>query len=244
MLDLSGLWAGPLAGSLLQAVGARVIKIESVQRPDGARSGNRPFFDLLNAGKASVALDFRDREDLRRLRALIDVADIVIEGSRPRAIEQLGINARDTARRAATWISITAYGREGDAATYAGFGDDTAVSGGLVSAMAKAWGAPIFAGDAIADPLTGLTAAFAAWAGWLQGGGLLISLSLAEMVAYARGYGTLARHEVRHWQRLAEDDRGPVYPQRTPSQAARALGRDTATVFPGLADRQQESASF
>ena len=64
MVDLSALWAGPLAASLLLEAGARVVKVEARDRPDGARSGPRPFFDLLNAGKESVAIDLSAPDEL------------------------------------------------------------------------------------------------------------------------------------------------------------------------------------
>jgi hypothetical protein len=133
VVDLSSLWAGPLAGSLLGAAGARVVKVESTRRPDGARGGNQAFYDLLNAGKASVALDFTDAGDVRLLQGLVRQADIVIESARPRALAGLGIDAAAEARRGATWLSITAHGRTGDAAGWAGFGDDAAVAGGLAA---------------------------------------------------------------------------------------------------------------
>src|SRR5262245_10147235 len=57
VLDLSSLWAGPLCAQLLGQAGARVVKVESVARPDGARAGSAAFYALLNAGKTSVALD-------------------------------------------------------------------------------------------------------------------------------------------------------------------------------------------
>jgi hypothetical protein len=37
VVDLSSLWAGPVCAHLLGRAGARVIKVESVARPDGAR---------------------------------------------------------------------------------------------------------------------------------------------------------------------------------------------------------------
>ena len=78
-----------------------VVKVESTRtarrRPHGARP---PFFDLLNAGKRSVALDLTLR---RRAPALLrrcwPRADVVIEASRPRALRQLGIDAERRARR-------------------------------------------------------------------------------------------------------------------------------------------------
>ena len=37
VVDLSALWAGPLCAHLLGLAGARVVKVESLGRPDGAR---------------------------------------------------------------------------------------------------------------------------------------------------------------------------------------------------------------
>jgi hypothetical protein len=59
--DLSSMWAGPLCARLLGLAGADVIKVESPDRPDGARRGNREFFDWLHAGHRSLAVDFRTR---------------------------------------------------------------------------------------------------------------------------------------------------------------------------------------
>jgi hypothetical protein len=68
VLDLSALWAGPLCGQLLAQAGARVIKVESTTRPDGARLGSRPFFYLLNAEKESVALELHTERCRRALQ--------------------------------------------------------------------------------------------------------------------------------------------------------------------------------
>lgn len=234
LVDLSALWAGPLAGSLLGAVGARVVKVESLHRPDGARRGNAGFYDLLNAGKASVGFDFKDSDDVRRLRALIDAADIVIEGTRPRALEQLGVDAAGAVARGATWISITAHGRTGVAADHVGFGDDAAVAGGLSAAMRRGWGESLFAGDAIADPLTGIVGAFAGWAAWRAGGGRLIDIALADVVGYGCRTGEARGDELQEWQALATSDPKPLYRQRQPLGVAPVLGADTAAVLAGL----------
>lgn len=231
VVDLSSLWAGPLAGSLLQAAGARVIKVESLGRPDGARSGNAAFFDLLNAGKASVGLDFGDDGDLARLRALIARADIVIESTRPRALAQLGVDARQVAEAGAVWLSITAYGRDGEAASHVGFGDDAAVAGGLSTALRRAWGARVFAGDAIADPLSGVVAAFAALGAWRAGGSRMVGVALADVVAFSRAKHEVDGETVRDWQARAVNDRAPLYPMRSPPRSARRLGADTESVL-------------
>lgn len=234
VVDLSALWAGPLAGALLAAAGAQVVKVESVRRPDGARGGDQGFYHLLNAGKASVALDFADAAEVEILRALVRAADIVIESARPRALAGLGIDAATEARRGATWLSITAHGRTGNAANWIGFGDDAAVAGGVSAAMRQGWGESMFAGDAIADPLTGIIAAFAGWASFRAGGGRLISLALSEVAAHACGLYAADGGELRQWQALARSDEAPLYALREPQGVAAALGADTAEIRAGL----------
>lgn len=99
VLDLSSLWAGPLCAHVLGLAGATVVKVESSTRPDGARRGPAAFFDLLNAGKRSVALDLQSALGRDALARLVGAADVVVEASRPRALEQLGIAAPTSSRR-------------------------------------------------------------------------------------------------------------------------------------------------
>lgn len=213
VLDLSSLWAGPLAGSLLAMLGADVTKLESAARPDGARGGHAGFFALLNGMKHHESLDFADHSALAKQMA---AADIIIEGSRPRALAQLGIDARREVARGAIWISITGHGRSGADAMRVGFGDDAAVAGGLASAMARAWGAPMFAGDAIADPLTGIHAAVAGWQAWQAERGALLALSLRRTVAFAARSERVREATLAAWQAAAAADTAPLYPLRVP----------------------------
>lgn len=242
VLDLSTLWAGPLCTSLLQHCGARVIKLESTMRPDGARlnnsKGHRAFYDLLNAGKASVSIDLNSESGRQQLRALMLKADIVVESARPRGLRQMGIVAEEimAARPGLSWISITGYGREGEQGEWVGFGDDAGASAGLCSLMEAVTGEPCFVGDAIADPLTGLHAALAAWHSHINGGGQLLSLGLAEVTGHCVGYGLPAtadelRQRYRHWSKtISAADIQPPRP-RYAASAARSLGADTQTIL-------------
>lgn len=231
VLDLSALWAGPLCGHMLQRLGARVIKVESVTRPDGARRGPPAFFDLLNGGKASVALDLGSGRGRRRLRDLIARADIVIESTRPRALRQLGIVPERLVRRlpGLTWVSITGYGRSPARSEWVGFGDDAGAAAGLSRLLQLATGEMLFCGDAIADPLTGLHAALAAWAGHRAGGGRLLSLSLRDVAASCAGFARPAstdalRRRQAEWTRVV-DGRVPDVPRPRPvTDQAPALG--------------------
>ena len=102
--------------------------------------------------------------------------DVVIESSRPRALEQLGLDAATvmTGERACVWIRITGHGR--DQPNRVALGDDAAVAGGLVAVDADG---PVFVGDAIADPLTGALAALLAAAGIGSGSSWVVDLSMA-----------------------------------------------------------------
>lgn len=186
VLDLSSLWAGPLCSRLLQAMGAEVIKVESLQRPDGARRGSPEFFERLNNGKQITTLDWQSAAGIQDLHRLIQQADIVIEASRPRALKQLGIDAEALVNDQAglTWISINGYGRSAPQSEWVAFGDDAGVAAGLSSLMHTATGERHFVGDAIADPLTGMHAALAAWSAYQNGGGRLLSLPMRDVVTH------------------------------------------------------------
>ena len=192
VVDLSSLWAGPLCSRILTDAGADVVKVESTGRPDGARFGNRPFFDWLHDGQSGRSIDFASTAGIAELKDLIGSADIIIEGSRPRAFEQLGIEPSEVvgARPGVVWVSITAYGRTGPWRNWSGFGDDAAAAGGLVD---RVDGAPRFVGDAIADPLTGLVAASAVLDAVAHGGGVHIDVALREVARRVALAGTLPR---------------------------------------------------
>ena len=220
VIDLSALWAGPLCGDLLAGAGATVVKVESTTRPDGARRGPEAFFDLLNARKRSVALDFASPAGVRMLGELVRRADVVIEASRPRALEQLGIEAAAVVAGGGprVWVSITAYGRaEG---LRVGFGDDAACAGGLV-----VWhgGAPMFCADAVADPLSGLTAASAC----------LDALGARGAVAARRVHvGGVRRHGGTDSPCGPADGGGPAPGAAGDGQARRRSGRTRRTSWP------------
>jgi crotonobetainyl-CoA:carnitine CoA-transferase CaiB-like acyl-CoA transferase len=220
VVDLSALWAGPLCSHLLQLQGARVVKVESVGRPDGARADDTGFFDLLNHGKASVALDLAGPD----LRSLLAAADVVIEGSRPRALRQLGLDAEALlgGRGPRVWVSITGHGRADPMAQRVGFGDDTAAAGGLVLLDERG---PVFVADAVADPLAGIVAAAAVTERLAAGGTWLLDVSLAGVAAAAA---------VPEPRAVPVADAPP--PRSRPvAGPAPALGADTATVLARLA---------
>lgn len=218
VIDLSSLWAGPLCTQLLAALGARVIKVESLSRPDGARLGPAAFFDLLNGPKQSVALDLAQDSGRRQLAALLQYADIVVESARPRGLEQMGIEAADIVRagQGRVWLSLTGYGRDLPTRDWIAYGDDAGVAAGLSWLLRAQHGCTVFCGDAIADPLAGLHAALLAWATWLRGGSALLDVSLYGVLAHCIASGP------------ADDAAPATFP------AALPMARDVPTAAPAL----------
>ena len=184
VIEFGSLWASPLCGDLLRRSGCRVIKIESVSRPDGARRGPTGFFDLLNGGKESLALDFSDERSLELLKKIVKEADVIIEGSRPRALRQLGIDAEIEVEDGKVWVSITGYGRNGPRSKGVAFGDDAAVSGGLFLKDPLC-----FIADAVSDPSAGLLAATLALSALKSGKGWLIDIPLSAVANWMLGTG-------------------------------------------------------
>ncbi len=212
--DLSSLWAGPLCAQLLARAGAVVVKVESPNRPDGTRSGEPAFFDWMNFGKLSYTLDFDNDTDA--LRQLLTAADIVIEGSRPAALRRRGLSVDDVPGRAGRiWLRISGYRGQ---PYRSAFGDDAAVAGGLVGAGTQG---PVFCGDAIADPLSGLEATRAVGQSLRRGGGELIGVSMAQVAAR---YAALPRTSSTPTVPVTRPQRPPPVPSASP------LGADNAAV--------------
>lgn len=241
VVDLSSLWAGPLCTHLLQLMGAQVIKVESLSRPDGLRRDRSGLFDLLNAGKSSVALDFSRADARAQLRALLSSADIVVEASRPRALRQLGVEAEEVlaGNPRLTWVAISGYGREEPSANWVAFGDDAGVAGGLSQVLLECTRQVMFCADAIADPLTGLHAALAAWSSHTQGGGRLLSVSMCDVVAHGIAFATPLESEgygarALEWRQQLHGRRVAAPSARVGAGEARAFGADTGEILSAL----------
>jgi crotonobetainyl-CoA:carnitine CoA-transferase CaiB-like acyl-CoA transferase len=194
VVDLSSLWAGPLATGLLALAGARVTKVESATRPDGARRGSRRFWRLLNGAKEHRTVPPGALADE------LAAADVVVLGARRRAYEQLGIDVEEVlaTRSDKVVVAVTGHGWDDDRV---GFGDDAAAAGGLVARHPDD-GRPRFLADAVADPLAGLHAAVAAATCATEGGRWFVDVSLAGVSrSLAGGAGT-------HLPALAAERRG------------------------------------
>ncbi|WP_211288945.1 CoA transferase [Actinophytocola xinjiangensis] len=226
VVDFSALWAGPLCARLLGLAGARVVKVETPSRPDGARLADAGFYRLLHAGHRSVVLDPATRDGRAAMAGLVAAADFVVEASRPRALAGFGLDARACAAAGTTWVSITAAGRASDRV---GFGDDVAAGAGLVARDAA--GTPLFCGDALADPLTGLAAAVLALS---APPGTLLDVPMAGVVAATLPPGPVGPAPAAEWAGGrwvvgGHEVRAPRHGEVTGT--APASGADTAEVL-------------
>lgn len=92
ILDCSTLLPGPLIGKLMSEMGARVLKIENPQHPDGARAMGE-FYPDLNECKELHWLNLKESGDSEKFRDLVRSADGLIEAFRPQAKKKLGLDA-------------------------------------------------------------------------------------------------------------------------------------------------------
>ncbi len=178
VVDLSALWAGPYCGGLLAEAGLDVVKIESPDRPDPTATHTPELDARLNGRKQRLVLPMVSAD----LPGRIAAARVLITAARPHALARLGL-AEDhlfSINPGLLWIAITAHGWRSEAAMRVGFGDDCAAAGGLVRWQA---GEPNFLGDALADPLTGLTAATLALQALDAGQSGLLDVPLAGTAA-------------------------------------------------------------
>lgn len=114
VLSFAEQYPGPYATMLMSDMGADVVLLE---RPDGGDPARRfpSFFEALNRGKRSVALDARSELGRSAAHALARSADVVLEGFRPGTAARLGLDYTTLARLnpCLVYASISGYGQDG-----------------------------------------------------------------------------------------------------------------------------------
>ena len=144
VLDFSRLLPGPYCSQILADLGAEVIRIDDATRPDGGDLmreeadlegfGGGRFFDLINRGKKSIALNLRDPRAVEIVKRLVVDADIVLEGFRPGVMQRLGVGyaALATVKPSLVYCALSGYGQTGPYRDKAGHDlNYLALSGGL-----------------------------------------------------------------------------------------------------------------
>ncbi|WP_156686135.1 CaiB/BaiF CoA-transferase family protein [Mycobacterium sp. Marseille-P9652] len=173
--DFTAFWAGPVATQLLGALGADVVKIEGVRRPDGLRfAGGRPptwdrwwewgpVFLCSNNNKRGITAELGTAAGRAIALRLIAASDLVIENFSPRVMENFGLEW-DTVRAAnprAVMVRMPAFGLDGPWRDRVGFAQTMEQATGMAWMTGHADGPPVIP-RGVCDPIAGLHAAFAA----------------------------------------------------------------------------------
>ncbi|MGA7050719.1 MAG: CoA transferase [Mycobacterium sp.] len=174
IVDLTAFWAGPAATHLLAAFGADVVKVESIQRPDGIRNsgGMRKdvedwweygwVFHAMNTNKRSVTLDLGSDDGRGLFTGLVAGADVVIENFSPRVMEHFGLTA-DVLLEVNPQLVVArmpAFGLDGPWRERVGFAPTMEQIAGLAWVTGLPEDPPVTPRGAC-DPLAGVHAAFA-----------------------------------------------------------------------------------
>ena len=173
VIELARILAGPWAGQTLADLGAEVIKIESKTGDDTRTWGppfintgdetNAAYYHSCNRGKQSVSLDFKDKNDLLKLKNLIASADILIENFKVGGLDKYGLDYKTLHNNHPSLIycSITGFGQTGPYAKRAGYDFLMQGMSGLMSITGEPNSQPQKVGVAVTDIFTGLYAVIA-----------------------------------------------------------------------------------
>ena len=169
VLELARVLAGPWAGQILADLGADVIKIDSpagdgtrlwgppwVEREEGDREA--AYYHAANRGKRSVVADFKNADDLRRVRELAADADVVLENFKTGTLARFGLDfaSLEALNPRLVYCSITGFGQTGPRASEAGYDFVIQALSGFMALTGEPAGQPMKMGISISDLTCGL----------------------------------------------------------------------------------------
>lgn len=192
VLDLTRLLPGPYAAWLLRSWGARVVKVEDLQAGDYLREAQPVWFEQLNGGAESLALDLKQPAGRALFLRLIPRADMVLEGFRPGVLDRLGLGYETLRAANPRLVLLSVGGYDGEVAGRAGHDINYLARSGLLSLMGEL--PPIQLAD-LAGGLFGAAGALAALVGArATGAGAHVRTNLFDAVT---GLGCLPGAEAR-----------------------------------------------
>ena len=200
VFDLTTFWAGGYLTCYLGAFGADVVKVESIQRPDGFRySGAFPhegddwyergaLWQATNLNKRDITLDLTSQPGRELARRLAAQADVVVENFSPRVVEQFELDYPSLAalRPDVIMVRMPGFGLEGPWRDYVGWALNIEQVSGMSAATGYADGPPCNV-QGPADPIVGVHAGVALLAALEHrrrtGEGRLIEVAQIEVAA-------------------------------------------------------------
>jgi alpha-methylacyl-CoA racemase len=119
VLEVGGIGPIPHAGMVLADLGADVVRLE---RPGGAGGAGLGVGDIALRHRRWLPADLKHDRDRDRVLALVDVADVLLEGFRPGVAERLGIGPDRCRTRnpRLVYARMTGWGQHGPRATSVG----------------------------------------------------------------------------------------------------------------------------
>ncbi len=144
ILEIAGIGPGPFAGMMLSDMGADVIRIDRADRARGGDPANPPK-DVLARGRRSVAVDLKNPDGIETVLAMVEKADVIIEGFRPGVMERLGLGPDICLARNPGLIfgRMTGWGQEGPMAAAAGHDINYIALTGALHAIGRRDEAPV-----------------------------------------------------------------------------------------------------
>jgi succinate---hydroxymethylglutarate CoA-transferase len=239
-IEMGHVAAGPFAGMLLADLGADVVKVEPPSgdmmrdwppfATDDAGDSFSHNFASLNRNKRSVAADFKDPDDLRKVKGLIEAADIVVENYRPGVLDRFGLGYDQVSpgHRGLVYASISGFGQTGPYNGLGAFDVVVQAMSGLMSVTGTEEGEPVKAGVPIADFATGLYAVLTAvaWLPSVRGTGRSIHLD-TPMLDCMLAISALQTSE--YWgSGKSPEMLGTRHPRNAPYQVFKARDRPIA----------------
>ncbi len=168
IIDLTAMVSGPIATMMLAEQGADVVKVEPPGQGDlvraigPARAGISALFATSNRSKRSIAIDLKQAAGVELVKRLVSGADLFVQNFRPGTAERLGVG--EAALRAVApnliYVSISGFGEKGPCAHQRVYDPIIQARSGLAAVQRdRETERPRMVRTAIADKLTGLTAA-------------------------------------------------------------------------------------
>ena len=200
VLDLTTFWAGAYLTCYLGAFGADIVKVESIQRPDGhrysgawAHEGDRWYerssmWQGTNLNKRDITLDLTSERGRELARRLACGADVVVENFSPRVVEQFGLDYESLVQLKPDVIVVRmpGFGLQGPWRDYVGWAFNFEQTSGMAAATGYADGQPCNL-QGPADPIVGAHAGVALLAALEHrrrtGEGQLIEIAQIEVAA-------------------------------------------------------------
>ena len=175
VLEFEAIGPGPFCGMLLADLGADVLLVDRAEDP-GLGLERQRRTDALLRGRRSVTLDLKRPDGVAAALALVERADLLIEGFRPGVMERLGLGPEVAlARRPAlVYGRMTGWGQTGPLAPRAGHDIDYIARSGVLHAIGRAGAAPVPPLNLVGD---------------FGGGGLLLAFGLLAALHEARTSG-------------------------------------------------------